>query len=488
VEGTTNKQGRSSSKRKKVSSPQETGPTTLRRSSRNRGEHSPAKVEEAEEAASESKEAEEAPAAETAEAMETEAEPMEREAEEATTAVAPTTATETAKTAEAMETEAEEVMPTVAPTPATETTPQEHDVLIGEGSADQKTNLLLIDTIRLHRVVYALRLTESSSDETTAADDDTTKNKEKEGEVNKSDDASKDKEKLEKVNKQLDDTVKEKQKDEVAKEEAVNKLVDHLIKLIQKGKDYELAGWKEVPKSFMKSAGRFLRKEGDSWNEMSDEDVKEQLTEIVKSEFDADVENTAESPYKEFKEILLRKKSVEDAPIGTPEAKDVILLHCEGPETDKIFDQQSSNMGFFYLASQLVTSYTNSPQKRVEAALTILQGNDQAEILMGEKDGDKNSPASAPTSKVARFLVRASGDEGTSATAIWSVLDTVDAIEFVTTFVFEVYLEKEIHVAAALAATAESGPGVDTSGPGTDPIPEPTDHDVLFGSGAMTYR
>jgi hypothetical protein len=249
-----------------------------------------------------------------------------------------------------------------------------------------------------------------------------------------------------------------------------------------------LAGWKEVPKSYMKSTGRFMQKKGGAWKEMSDKEAKEELTKIVKAEFDSDVGAMAESPYKEFKEIILRKPSDADPPVGTPEAKDVILLHCEGPETDKIFDQQSSNKAIFNLASQLVTSYTSSPEKRVEAALTILQGIDQAEILMDPNDGDKDAPASAPTSKVARFLVRAEGGLGTSATAVWSVLDNVDAIEFLTVFVFEVYLEKEIHVANALAAAAEAAPGPDTSGPGTDPIHEPTDHDVLFGRGGMTNR
>jgi hypothetical protein len=384
------------------------------------------------------KEPEEAPAAQaetetTTEATETNAtEPVATATEAETTAKATTTAPEPAPAAA-----------TAAPAPPAVTDPrqpQDRDVVIGEGSADQKTNLLLQDVIRLHHVVYALRLTSADAD------------------------------------------------DKDKKQEEVKKLVDRLIKLITKGKDYELAGWKEVPKSFMKSTGRFLQKEGDSWKEMSDKEAKEELTKIVKTEFESDVDTMAESPYKEFKEILLRKATGEDAPIGTPEAKDVILLHCEGPETDKIFDQQSSNKAIFNLASQLVTSYTSSPEKRVEAALTILQGIDQAEILMDPNDGDKDAPASAPTSKVARFLVRAEGGQGTSATAVWSVLDTVDAIEFVTIFVFEVYLEKEIHVAAALAAAAEAGPGVDTSGPGTEPILEPTDHDVLFGRGGMTNR
>jgi hypothetical protein len=319
--------------------------------------------------------------------------------------------------------------------------PGDRDVVIGEGSAFQKTNLLLQDVIRLHHVIYVLKL--GSDDTPTDAD------------ATDADTDAEDKDK---------------------KEEEINKLVDRLVKLITKGKDYELAGWVEVPKSFMKSKGRFLQKKGGDWKEMSDKEAKEELTKIVKAEFQSD-ETMSESPYKEFKEIILRKVSDADPPIGTPEAKDVILLHCEGPETDEIFDQQNSNKGIFDMASLLVTSYTSSPEKRVEAALTILQGIDQAEILMDPNDGDKDGPASAPTSNVARFLVCAE----TSATAIWSVLDNVDAIEFLTVFVFEVYLEKEIHVAAALAAAAEAGPGPDTSGPGTDPIHEPTDHDVLFG-------
>jgi len=330
----------------------------------------------------------------------------------------------------------------------------DRDVVIGAGSAFHKTNLLLMDVIHLHRVIHVLSATSTSTNEGEQAGPKKGGNKPN-----------------------------------------VAQLVDRFVNLIQKGKAFELAGWKDVPSPFMKSTGRFLSKvtmgtkdapDEDNnedtepvWKELSDTEAKDALTKIVKAEIETDMPRLTESPYKEFKAILSRK-SQGDEPISMPEAKDVILLHTQGPETDKIFDQQSSNRAIFSLASQYVTSFTNSPEKRVEAALAILQGIDEAEIIVEEAAKDK--PAPTPTSKVARFLVRASKED---ASLVWSVLDTVDAIEFVSIFVFEVYLEKEIHVPSTAGPTFGAD-GVDTSKEGTVPVPDPTDHDVLFGRGGMT--
>ena len=221
----------------------------------------------------------------------------------------------------------------------------DRDVLFGEGSSEQKTNWLLMDLIRLHHVLAHLS-----------------------GEANVAD------------------------------------IVKRLVKLVVKPKPYELAGWKDVPFPFLsKSGGRFF-KDG---TQLSEKQATEELTKIVTEAFKQDPTgvDADEGPYKQIKAILARAPEVDadgkelPPPIGSPEAKDIILLHTDGPETDKIFDQQSSNKAMFSLATQLVTPYSNDPEKRVEAALQILQGIDEAEIIVEESKDLTKPPVTKPTTK-----------------------------------------------------------------------------------------
>lgn len=276
---------------------------------------------------------------------------------------------------------------------------------------------------------------------------------------------------------------------------SVPNLYHRLFDLIKNGKAYELAGLKDVPKPFMKSQGRFLEKEGDSWNELDDEKAKKALASAMVEEFKVtdDLGDLTVAPYKDWKEMMERPSqavnndtdTTDEELIIVPQAKDAILLECVNASTgDKMYEQQGGNKTIFNLASQLVTSYTTTCEKRVEAALILLKGFDEAELH--DEDREKLPPAAI--SKTSRFLVRTLSDDHEVK---WAALEGMGPAEFAVTFVFEVFLEKGIHnvVASSLediGANLASLPPTDTAKPGTVPVDEPTDYDVLFGRGGMT--
>ena len=72
----------------------------------------------------------------------------------------------------------------------------------------------------------------------------------------------------------------------------------------------------------------------------------------------------------------------------------------------------------------------------------------------------------------------------------FTVMDPASAAEFTVIFVFEVFLQKDIHIASNTAASTEPGalvvPNTSTEMPSNVVIAEPADHDVLFGRGGMT--
>jgi len=200
------------------------------------------------------------------------------------------------------------------------TTPTDRDVILGEGSAGHKTNLLLQDIIRLHRILWKLH----------------------------------------------DKAPPKSQKD-------VEEMARHIMELIKNGKSFELAGLKDVPKQFMKSKGRFFGKDAASkaWVVMPDEEVKNTMCEIILDDFKVDdLGKLEESPYKDLKEWIGKKQEKKSTLM--PEGHDAILLPCEDL-LEKMYEHQGGNKTLFNLASQNVTSYTNTPEKRVEAALNLMK-------------------------------------------------------------------------------------------------------------------
>jgi hypothetical protein len=323
--------------------------------------------------------------------------------------------------------------------------PTDRDVILGEGSAGHKTNFLLEDMIRLHRILWTLH---SKPKPSTAAE--------------------------------------------------IQPMVERIISIIQNGKSFELAGLKDVPKPFMRSKGRFLGKDPvtGSWRVLSDQEVNTIITDVILDEFKMDdLGPLTESPYSDLKEWINKSPSVAAVDF-LPEAKDAILLPVD-QEADKMYETQQGNKTLFHLASQLVTSHTNNPDKRVEAAINIMRGLDETLESMGT--GDAMAKVATTTLK-ARFLVRTLRDDRSVA---WHLMDPASAAEFTVIFVFEVFLEKEIHCtdtdkaySFGVAGLTADGMALEdlyddhgaTSKPSLVPIQEPTDHDVLFGRGGMTNR
>ncbi len=153
--------------------------------------------------------------------------------------------------------------------------PRFRDVIVGEGSAGHRTNLLLQDMMRLHRIIWNLQGKDPPSTASEAME-----------------------------------------------------IAENLFNLVKNGKEYELAGLKDVPKPFMKSKGRFLKKEDKNWIEVADQDAKDALAGAMVEEFkNDDLGDLTQSPFSHFKEILERKATEDEALLPNP--KDAVLFLCE---------------------------------------------------------------------------------------------------------------------------------------------------------------
>ena len=162
--------------------------------------------------------------------------------------------------------------------------PRDRDVILGDGSAGHKTNLLLQDMIRLHRLLWMLH---------------------------------------------------EKPIPTMAQE--IQPMVDRIVDMVKNGKSFELAGLKDVPKPFMKSAGRFFGKDSvtGGWKVLDDSEINAIMIEVVLEEFKVnDLGVLTDSPYSDLKDWIT-KNPVMPAMDFLPEAKDAILLPVE-QEADKM--------------------------------------------------------------------------------------------------------------------------------------------------------
>jgi hypothetical protein len=255
------------------------------------------------------------------------------------------------------------------------------------------------------------------------------------------------------------------------KEEEIGPIVDRIFSLLKHGKEHELAGLKDVPQPFLRSTGRMLEKDGDAYKIITDAAAKmiisKKLMDEMKTAKDYDDE-----AFLDFKAMWKRKAIPANLVQQSPDIKDAVLLKCQDAALgEKLYENQLGNRILFGCASHKVTASSNSSSQRVKIALEILKGLDESDIVSDNKDAPKYS----------RFMVRSAGDE--DANINWSILSLVEAAEFIQTFVFEVFLEKEIHVSGGAADNQDP---VASDGPGVVPIKEPTEYDVLFGRGGMT--
>jgi hypothetical protein len=299
--------------------------------------------------------------------------------------------------------------------------------------------------------------------------------------------------------------------------EQVTDIVDHVYTFSTQGKGYHLAGIRNVPTPFLTSKGKFLtqvtttknKKTVTETKEMSSEEAKEKLTTFILAEFAKPLEgvDAKEAPYKEFVEFLNRypvkteeeneETTTTTTPLPPPTTKDAILLDANDTHgvAERVTEQELGNKVIFNIASQAVTGFTTTPEKRVEAALTILQSLNDAQIVMNHtsstEDGVTATTAAGGVATVAtttpteaaattvvtsppppatksRFLIR---NITTDASASWSIMDAVTASFIVLAFCFEVYLEKGIHLNDLPPLHTELPP---SSGGAVD---EPTDFD-----------
>jgi len=323
-----------------------------------------------------------------------------------------------------------------ARTPADPNAPTDRDVVLGEGSAGHKANFLLQDIIHLHRILWKLH------------------------------------------DKPLPTT-----------RDQVKEMALHIIDLIQNGKSFELAGMKDVPKPFLKSTGRFFGQDQSTkaWTILPPEEVQKTMCDIILEDFKSgELGSLSEMPYRNLKDWISKKQEKSATPL-MPEGRDAILLPCRDLSGEKMYEQQAGNKTLFSLASQLVTASTNTPEKRVEAALFIMKGLDDSETMaIGDKD--------VTTTSKSRYLIRSQREDQSVS---WDLMDAASAAEFTLIFAFEVYLEKEIHIQPLVVAAPQqqllttaaatfAPEDFETQEPGTVPVAEPTDNDVLFGRGGMT--
>jgi hypothetical protein len=259
-------------------------------------------------------------------------------------------------------------------------------------------------------------------------------------------------------------------------------LASRIYRLIVDGKPYELAGLKDVPKPFFRSPGRCLARDGAMrYQVLSERDAHAAIVVLLRHEFQRQdlVGWEQQAPYKDFRTAMASSTA---ATVGiVPDPKDAIVLNVADGNGDKLYESQGGNKAIFNLASQLVTSYTNDSEKRVEAALAIMKGLREAEVIEEDKESKTTTVVASNTS---RYLLRTPRNDDTIT---WSILDAAAAAEFTVIFVLEIFLEKGIHLlppgevlgsAVALDKTMVK--------PSTEPVPDPTDYDVLFGRGGMT--
>ena len=280
------------------------------------------------------------------------------------------------------------------------------------------------------------------------------------------------------------------EKEAPTKDDDVKEITEHVYRLITEGKDYYFAGVRAVPTPFLTSKGKLFdteSKEEDkeitySYTEVSEAAAKEKLTKLILEEFAKPLDGVSdkESPYKEFKDILNRyplepKEPIKD-PI-VPSAKDAILIEVSDNRAvaDRIQEHELGNKVIFNMASQVVTNYTTTTEKRVEAALSVMHSLDDAQGVVSNPltpEGAEAEAAVPPPSQKARFLIRKLNEEERSS---WSLMDGVSAGFLLLCFVFEVYLQKGINSVEVPTSYPEIGAA------STGSIDNPTDWDVLFG-------
>jgi len=308
----------------------------------------------------------------------------------------------------------------------------------------------------------------------------------------------------------------------------VQELATKLTTLILEGKQYELSGLKDVPRPFLIGKGRIFDKTDDDYIELPEDVARDRLVETIVARFkiidrlksiqgkgavDKEVlgafdlqfrsnnkkatTTTTTTPAAEGEEKGEGESSKEGngetagteaaaAEAGTtsatapprsstapPRPFDVLFIPTNLSSDSVVYDHQSGNKHLLHLASQNVVVDTKEAATRVQIALKLLT----TKMEDDDDDDDGNDEGESSDPKQPRYILQQFEDHPNT----WKELEAVELAQFATIFVFEVYLEKQIH---GTPVSVSSIP--DTLKASTVPLEHPTVHDVLFGRGGMT--
>jgi hypothetical protein len=254
-------------------------------------------------------------------------------------------------------------------------------------------------------------------------------------------------------------------------------LAARLSHLFKNGRKYELSGLKDVPKPFLKGQGRFFEKNEDgTFTALDDGTAKERLVSTINEEFKTLADEPLNDAVEEALEIVFASRQATrgegEEPHSAPRPCDVLFLGTDSPwEENMAYEHQSGNKNLLYVASHEVTSETTRSEERAEAALKLI--STKAGVHTGTEIVEKDP----------RFVIQQMRDESQNS---WDEMAIEDLIEFAALFVFEVYLEKQIHrLGAASVSISMSSVAQEAVKPSDASVEAPTTHDVLFGRGLV---
>jgi len=304
-----------------------------------------------------------------------------------------------------------------------------------------------------------------------------------------------------------------------ASKDAQTSVAKHIVSVIHDGSTHSLPTNVSSTESFLTGGGRFLKKEGDSWTEISDNDAVELLSNLIveevemldkagygkEEEKDSDKDDEAKegeegtaSPKKRQKTnsgeaaaaAPVEKSSIEERAIATKPAIDDIVLVDRKDSTEKTYVDHAGNALLVLEVSQFFTDqYMLSKAivkgTRADAALAT------AFSLLGPV---KDVGGDGTTATKTRFLLRPQNATYLSKgkkeiTETWEVLNYTEAAEFILMLLFDKLVDKE-NIAATLARAPPPEVVAASDKNAADPTKIPikifTDHDVLFGRGGLT--
>ena len=304
---------------------------------------------------------------------------------------------------------------------------------------------------------------------------------------------------------------------------SASEVAKHIVSIVHDGSSYALPSSSTAVESFFTGGGRFLKKDGDSWSEISDNDAVKLLTDLLQEEADflekagygkepetpnkesdkeetktsGDDEEKASSPGKSRRDKRMKTNSGEAAaaPAASNEERfattkptmdDVVLIDRKD-SSEKTYVDHAGNAFLILEVSQFFTdeymlSKATIKGTRADAALATVYS-----LLGPVKDVGLDGTTTTKT----RFLMRPQGsvyfrgkkDTTPTITETWETLNYRQAAEFVLMLLFDKLVDKE-NIAAVLEKPL---PAEGTkSGPSTAPVKTFSDHDVLFGRGGLT--